>query len=89
MRIKANQKLREIAGEKMVVMNGTAGADLTKVVMLNKSAEFLWNCLQDKEFCENDVIGILMQEYKIDKKQADKDAVKWIESMEKVGLIES
>ena len=88
MKIKPNQKLREITGEKIVVINGPTGVDLTKVVMLNKSAELLWNSLKEKEFCERDVIDILIQEYNIDKEQADSDRRKWIESMEKVGLIE-
>lgn len=50
MKINSNYKLREIAGEKMVVIKGPIGADLTKVVMLNSSAELQWSSLQGKDF---------------------------------------
>ncbi len=88
MKIKPDLKLREIAGEKIIVMNGPVGVDLTKVVTLNKSAEFLWNNLKGREFQENDVIELLETEYQISNEQAKKDASEWVDSMIKVGLIE-
>lgn len=88
MKINSNLKLREIAGEKMVIMSGDAGVDLTKVVTLNKSAELLWNSLRGKEFSKADVVGLLQHEYGISIEDANKDAAEWIDSMIKEGLIE-
>lgn len=88
MKLKPNLKLREIAGEKMLVMKGDAGVDLTKVVMLNRSAEWLWSSLQGKEFLGEEAERLLMQKYGIGVEQAKEDAGTWIESMVKEGLME-
>ena len=79
--------LREIAGEKMLVLKGAAGIDLTKVVMLNSTAEYLWNSLQKWEFQNEDVEELLIQKYSIAKNQAKNDAEAWIQSMINAGLI--
>ena len=43
MKIKQEYKVREIAGENVVIMQGGKGADLTKIITLNESALLLWN----------------------------------------------
>lgn len=79
--------LREIAGEKMLVLKGSTGIDLTKVVMLNTTAEYLWNSLQEKEFTNEVVEELLIQKYGIEKKQAEIDAENWVRSMINACLI--
>lgn len=81
--------LREIAGEKMLVLKGAAGVDLTKVVMLNSTAEYLWNSLQEREFENEDVEELLIQKYTIAKNQAKIDTEAWIQSMVNACLIVS
>jgi len=87
MKLTPNLTLREIAGEKMLVLKGAAGVDLTKVVMLNSTAEFLWNSLQGKNFQNEDAEELLIQKYGIAKDQAKSDAGAWIKSMINAGLI--
>jgi len=87
MKINSSYKLHEIAGEKMLVIKGVAGADLTRVVMLNSSAEMLWNTFQGKDFEQSGVVNLLIQEYGIEILQAVADADAWISSMLKAGLI--
>ena len=81
MKIKEGLKIREIAGEKVLIMHGRAGADMTKLVSFNSTAEWLWNNLIDKEFTEDDVIRLLMEQYQIDSKTAMRDACVWIEQL--------
>lgn len=88
MRINSGYKLHEISGEKMLVMKGAAGADLTRVVMLNSSAEMLWSAIQGKDFEQSVVVGLLIQKYGIELIQAAADANAWIASMLKAGLVE-
>ena len=88
MKLKPNYKVREIAGEKMVVMQGKDGVDLTKVILLNNSAEWLWNSLQGKDFSMDSAAQLLTERYAIGKDQSLTDAGNWIDSMVKVGLIE-
>lgn len=89
MKLKSNYKVREIAGEKMVVMQGKDGADLTKVILLNSSAEWLWNSLQGKDFSPGCAAQLLEERFTIGKEQSETDVGKWIDSMVKVGLIET
>ena len=88
MKLLPNLKLREIAGEKMLVINGASGVDLTKVVMLNSTAEFLWNSLQGKDFQNGCVEELLVGKYGITKEQAKTDADAWIKSLIDAGLVE-
>ena len=88
MKIIPGYKLREIAGEKMVVMKGAANLDLTKVVMLNSSAELLWTAFQDRDFIKSEAVDLLVTNYRIDQSQAFADAEAWISAMMKAGLIE-
>lgn len=87
MRLIPDLTLREIAGEKMLVLKGSTGIDLTKVVMLNTTAEYLWNSLQEKEFTNEVVEELLIQKYGIEKKQAEIDAENWVRSMINACLI--
>ena len=88
MKLLPNLTLREIAGEKMLVITGAAGADLTKVVMLNTTSEFLWNSLQEKDFQNEDAQELLVHKYGITKDQAKNDVAAWIKSMINAGLIQ-
>ena len=50
MRINTNYKLREIAGETIVVNQGVTEANLTRIISLNASAKLMWEKLVGKEF---------------------------------------
>ena len=50
MRIKENYRVREIAGENLIVEQGKSQADMTKVISLNSTALLLWKELQGRDF---------------------------------------
>ena len=50
MKIREEYKVREMAGEHVVIMQGRLGVDMTKIISLNESALYLWNALAGKEF---------------------------------------
>lgn len=62
MRIKEEYKVREMAGEHIVVMQGRYGVDMTKVIALNETSLWLWNRLQGREFGTDDVRDLLLGE---------------------------
>ena len=78
MRIKAGYKLRDIAGETIIVNQGTHGIDMTKVISLNSSARFLYEQIEGKEFSREDVKAVLMDRYEIDPATDEKGAETWI-----------
>lgn len=88
MKIKQEYKVREIAGENVVIMQGRQGADLTRIVTLNDSALVLWNALCGGEFAEADAAEVLVQNFEVEADIALRDATAWVERMTECGLIE-
>ena len=72
MRIKEEYKVREMAGEHIVVMQGRYGVDMTKVIALNETSLWLWNRLQGREFGTDDVRDLLLGEYDVDAETAER-----------------
>ena len=87
MKFKEGYKVRSMAGENVVIMQGTAGSDMTRIISLNDSSLLLWNKLQDKEFEVADVANILVEEYEIDTDLASQDAKAWVDKLAECGLI--
>ena len=87
MKFKEGYKVRSMAGENVVIMQGTAGSDMTRIISLNDSSLKLWTELQGKEFEVEDVANILVDTYKIDVELAERDAKAWVEKLAECGLI--
>lgn len=88
MKIKENYKVREIAGEHIVVIQGTLGADMTRVISLNDTGAWLWNELTAKDFSIADVAELLCTRYEVDEATALADAGKWIHILQDCKAIE-
>ena len=88
MKINQNYKLREVAGETIVVNQGTAGMDMTRIISLNVSARLLYESLATKEFTTEDAAHILTTTYGIGHEQAFKDAQVWVDALMKCKVIE-
>lgn len=76
-----------MAGENVVIMQGTAGSDMTRIISLNDSSLLLWNALQGKEFEVADVATVLVDTYEIDAEIAERDAKAWVEKLHECNLI--
>ena len=88
MKISKNYKIREIAGETIVVNQGTANVNMTRIISLNESAKLLYEQLQDKEFELKDAAPVLVDTYGITEEVALKDVAVWADSLKKCGIIE-
>lgn len=88
MKIKEQYKVRQMAGESVVIMQGKQGSDLTRIISLNDSALYLWNAIEGKEFNVDIVAGLLAEHYGIDDDIAQRDAARWIDKLDECGLIE-
>ena len=87
MKIKSEYKVRSMAGENVVIMQGSTGCDMTRIISLNESSLLLWNSLQGKEFEVADVANILVENYEIEAEVAERDAAAWVEKLAECGLI--
>lgn len=88
MKINSNYKLRSIAGETIVVNQGTTGTDMTRIISLNASAKLLYEQLLGKVFTLEDAAKVLVDTYGIGSEQALEDAEKWADALRKCGVIE-
>ncbi len=88
MKILQGLKIREMAGEHVVILQGRYGADMTRVITLNDSACVLLNELQGKEFELEDAAALLVGRYEIDADTARRDAAAWVEKLRSAGLIQ-
>lgn len=88
MKIKSDYKLREIAGETIIVNQGTASVNMTKIISLNASARMLYETLAEKEFSVEDAAQVLISTYGISNELAQKDADNWINNLKNCGVIE-
>ena len=88
MKIKSMYKVRQVAGENLVVGQGRLNADMTKVISLNETAVLLWKELADKDFTYEDAAAVLVATYGIEQERAMTDAAKWIEKMKECSIIE-
>ena len=88
MRLKSEYKVRDMAGEHVVIMQGRLGSDLTRIISLNESAHYLWCELEGKEFDLNAVAELLVERYGIDNEVAQSDAKAWVERLSECGLME-
>jgi hypothetical protein len=88
MKINPKYKVRNIAGEKMIIQQGTFGADMTKIISLNDSAELLFNELSGRDFDIDDAAKVLVENYEIDEATALTDAGKWADKLVECGIIE-
>lgn len=87
MKINKNYKIREIAGEMIVVKHGKGSMDMTRVVSLNRTARVLYEALVEKEFTVEDVARVLIDRYGIGDELAAKDAETWVEALKQCRLI--
>ena len=88
MKIKSMYKVRQVAGENLVVGQGRLNADMTKVISLNDTAVLLWKELTGKDFTCEDAADVLVATYGIEKERAMTDAAKWIEKMKENNIVE-
>ena len=89
MKIREEYKIREMAGEHVIVMPGCGGAaDMTRIVSLNPSSMYLWEALRGREFTPEDAAGLLTERYEVDAETALQDAGQWIARLAECGIVE-
>ena len=88
MKFKEGYKVREMAGEYVIIKQGRYGADMTRVIALNATSNLLWQELQGRDFEIEDVVKVLTDNYEIDATVALTDATAWVEKLKECELVE-
>ena len=87
MRFTDNVKIRDVAGEHIIMSVSHNAADLTKVMSLNDSSLLIYNTLKGGDFELEDVVRVMLDTYEVDEATARHDAQQWIEKMREHNLI--
>ena len=87
MKISEKYKVREMAGQHVVIIQGRNGADMTKIISLNESSLFLWNTFSGRDFEVADAADALVSQYGIDRELAEHDAMAWCDKLRECRLL--
>lgn len=89
MKIIEGFRLREVMGQPTVIGEGIGQINFNKLITLNRTAAYLWQSVEGKEFTVEQLAGLLTERYGIDEATARKDADaitgEWIKS----GIVEN
>ncbi len=88
MKLNKEYRLREIAGEFLVVRTNNKSTDMTKVISLNRTSAWLWQNLEDEEFDLDMAVRLLTEHYDVEVELAIKDVENWINTLKENGVIE-
>ncbi len=87
MKINPIYKVRKVAGENIILLQGKTNGDMTRVVAFNESALLMWDSLQGKDFAIDDAVAVLLDNYNVDETTARTDAEKWAQTLRENGLL--
>lgn len=87
MKIDSRFKLQNVAGERLLLLQGKVDGDMTKVISFNESAVEMWNALQNRDFEVEDAAKVLTDNYDVSPEVALKDAQAWIDVLKEKGVI--
>ena len=87
MKINPIFKVRKVAGENIILLQGKSSGDMTRVVAFNESALLMWDTLQGKDFTVDDAVAVLLDNYEVDEATARNDASNWVETIRESGLL--
>ncbi|MBP5675585.1 MAG: PqqD family protein, partial [Bacteroidales bacterium] len=73
MKIKEGFVLRTICGQNVISGEGSANVNYSSLISLNDTAAYLFQELQGKEFTEETAVGLLLDQYDVDRETAEKD----------------
>ena len=88
MRIKPGFNIRQMCGESIIVAQGLANIDFSKIISLNESAAYLWESVEGKEFSVEDLTQLLLDKYEVSREIAAADAAKLAASWTEAGVVE-
>lgn len=85
MKIKQGFILHRIGDDYIIMQDGSSNVDFSKVISLNQTSAMLWQEIENKEF---DTDSVTEGRYDVDNESARRDAQKFIDSLDREGIIE-
>ncbi len=89
MKVKKGFRLRDVCGEHVLVSEGVENIDFSRIISMNETSAFLWEKVGRKEFCEEDLVSYLTEEYDVSEELAKKDVSSLVKKWKEAGIIEA
>lgn len=87
MKILPKYKVRRVADENVVLVQGRNAGDMTSVIALNDTSLYLWNELYGKDFELQDVVRLLTARFDVDEPTAARDAEDWLSTLREKSVV--
>jgi len=88
MKIKNGLKIRNIAGENVVMLRSNMAESTSKILSFNATSVYLWESLVGREFTVEDVCSLLLEKYDVPEDKAGEDASAWVAKLEEAGALD-
>jgi len=88
MKIREGLKLREVAGEYMLLPEDRGSVDFNAVFSLSESAAWLWNTLKGRDFSEEEAVALVLGEYDVDEAVARADVSSLMNKLRDNGILD-
>jgi hypothetical protein len=80
-------RLREIMGQAVVIGEGIKQIDFNKLVTLNRSASYLWQSVEGKDFELSELVDLLVDRYGVERVHVEEDVKKIVTQWIDLGLV--
>lgn len=87
MKFDPKYKLRTVANEKVVLVQGITDKVMSKVVVLNETSAMLWDMFQGRDFALAEVSAALEDAFEVSPEVAAADAAAWVRQLSELGII--
>ena len=87
MKINKDFVMRNIAGETVIVPTGKTVLDFNGLIVVNETAQFIWNLLQE-ETDEDTLVKKLLEEYEVTEEEARHDVSELLDQLIKGEILE-
>ena len=88
MKAKPGFNLREVCGENIIVAEGKENIDFSNIISMNESSAYLWKNIQGKDFTEETLQQLLLEEYEVAEETALADAKTVVRQWIEAGIVE-
>ena len=87
MKIRDGLKLKEIAGEYIVIPLGSLSEEMNVTITLNETGKDIWKSLEENNSKE-EIVKLILEKYDVSEEKAQQDVQNFINQMIEKGFIE-
>lgn len=87
MKLNSDFRLREIAGQYMLIYEGTGEVNMSAVYSFSESAAWMWNRCEGRKFSADQMVQWLLDEYEVTEDIAREDVELMLESWREYGFL--